>query len=195
MIRVVVASDAPAVREAIAAAIRRERDMELTSATDLAGAAVAVDAESADVAVAQLREADDARIVLGVRCALLIVTDQSTDAWAGLLRAGARGVLPPDLSDERLAAAVRAAAAGLLVVAPQTAAALAFTVADSRLTPRERDVLRLLAAGSGNKAIARRLRISEHTVKFHVASIMTKLDAGSRTEAVTEGIRRGLVML
>jgi len=61
------------------------------------------------------------------------------------------------------------------------------------LTPREEEVLGLMAAGLGNKQIAARLDISEHTAKFHVASIMGKLGAGSRTEAVTAGIRRGLI--
>jgi DNA-binding NarL/FixJ family response regulator len=63
------------------------------------------------------------------------------------------------------------------------------------LTRREIEVLRLLAAGLGNKEIAARLHISEHTAKFHVASILSKLGAATRTEAVTQGIRRGLVML
>ena len=63
------------------------------------------------------------------------------------------------------------------------------------LTPREIEVLGMLAEGLGNKAIAKRLIISEHTVKFHVSSIFTKLNASSRTEAVTLGARQGLIML
>ena len=63
------------------------------------------------------------------------------------------------------------------------------------LTPREIEVLGMLAEGLGNKEIAWRLQISEHTVKFHVASILSKLDASSRTEAVTVGFRQGLIML
>ena len=63
------------------------------------------------------------------------------------------------------------------------------------LTPREVEVLRMLAEGDANKAIAWKLGISEHTVKFHVSSIMSKLGAASRTEAVATGIRQGLVML
>jgi DNA-binding NarL/FixJ family response regulator len=65
----------------------------------------------------------------------------------------------------------------------------------SVLTAREREVLGLLAEGVGNKEIAWRLHITEHTVKFHVSSLMNKLAAGSRTEAVTQGIRRGYVSL
>jgi DNA-binding NarL/FixJ family response regulator len=63
------------------------------------------------------------------------------------------------------------------------------------LTPREIEVLRLLAEGVGNKEIASRLGLSEHTVKFHVASIMGKLGAESRTEAVTMGIRHGIILI
>jgi DNA-binding NarL/FixJ family response regulator len=63
------------------------------------------------------------------------------------------------------------------------------------LTARELEVLRMMADGAANKAIAWKLGISEHTVKFHVASILQKLHAGSRTEAVTVGIRQGLVLL
>ena len=63
------------------------------------------------------------------------------------------------------------------------------------LTPREREVLDMLAEGLSNKEIAWRLQISEHTVKFHVASVFAKLDVSTRTEAVMQGIRRGLVML
>ena len=67
--------------------------------------------------------------------------------------------------------------------------------ADQRITAREIEILGLIAEGLGNKAIAARLRISDHTVKFHIASIFAKLSAGSRTEAVTIGVRQGLIMI
>ena len=63
------------------------------------------------------------------------------------------------------------------------------------LTPRELEVLRMMADGAANKEIAWKLAISEHTVKFHVASVMGKLNASSRTEAVTRGLRRGLILM
>jgi DNA-binding CsgD family transcriptional regulator len=69
------------------------------------------------------------------------------------------------------------------------------SIAAAALTARELDVLRLVAEGDANKEIAWKLGISEHTAKFHVASILGKLSAGSRTEAVTIGIRRGLVLI
>jgi NarL family two-component system response regulator YdfI len=63
------------------------------------------------------------------------------------------------------------------------------------LTPREAEILNMMAEGLGNKQIAWRLSISEHTVKFHISSIFTKLQVSSRTEAVTSGIRQGLIMI
>jgi DNA-binding NarL/FixJ family response regulator len=74
--------------------------------------------------------------------------------------------------------------------APQLAAGEAAT-----LTARELEVLRMLAEGAANKTIAWKLEISEHTVKFHVAQILAKLNAGTRTEAVTVGIRKGLILV
>lgn len=123
----------------------------------------------------------------------------SNDAGVSLLRAGARGVLPADSSAPEIAAAIEAAAAGLAVLHPdliqrlQTAAPP--VAADSALTSREIEVLRMLAEGLANKEIAYRLGISEHTVKFHVAALFGKLNASSRTEAVTLGVRRGLILL
>jgi DNA-binding NarL/FixJ family response regulator len=63
------------------------------------------------------------------------------------------------------------------------------------LTPREIEVLQMLGSGLGNKAIAKKLNISEHTVKFHISSIFQKLDVSTRTEAATVGVRLGLIML
>ena len=115
---------------------------------------------------------------------------------------GVRAVLPRDASPDAILAAVEAAAGGLAVIEPAelehllTAAAPApVSSATSALTPRELEVLRLIAAGDANKEIAWKLGISEHTAKFHVASILSKLDAASRAEAVAIGIRKGLVLL
>jgi len=118
-------------------------------------------------------------------------------AWA----AGAAGVLLRTVAPERLLAGLRAVAAGLIVWEPTLAAALLPTGesgADSLvepLTPREIQVLQLLAEGLPNKTIARRLDISDHTVKFHVNAILGKLQVQSRTEAVVRATRLGLVVL
>ncbi len=119
------------------------------------------------------------------------------------LEAGVRGYLLRDVSPEEIVDAVRAAYQGLTVLHP--AAARALLVAQAQqitpapagepLTARELEVLQLLAQGLPSKTIASRLQISEHTVKFHVGSILGKLDAASRTEAVSTAIRRGLIAL
>lgn len=140
---------------------------------------------------------------------VLVVEPASLAVSSATLREGVRAVLPNDVSSEQLVAAPQAAASGLLVLHPAQVAAqvntngLASTPARSRelneliepLTPRESEVLQMLASGLGNKEIAAKLAISEHTVKFHVASILGKLGAATRTEAVSIGIRRGLVLL
>ena len=136
---------------------------------------------------------------------VVILSDHSDPRLlADALRAGARAVLPSDVPPDQLVAALEAAAAGLIVVHPAEVGSM-FPAAEpaSRpiaelaepLTPRESEVLQMLASGLANKEIAARLVISEHTVKFHVASILGKLGAASRTEAVALGIRRGLVLL
>lgn len=123
---------------------------------------------------------------------------------AEALRAGVRILLPSDISPDQLFSALQAGAAGLMVMHPAEMTALipasdpaSRPVAElaEPLTPRENEVLQMLAVGLANKEIAARLGISEHTVKFHVASIFGKLGAGTRTEAVSLGIRRGLVLL
>jgi two-component system, NarL family, response regulator YdfI len=128
----------------------------------------------------------------------------SAAASAEALRAGIRAALPGDISPEQLVATLHGVANGLLILHPSQAnemlpdgaspARHVDELAES-LTRREVEVLQMLAAGLSNKEIAARLNISEHTAKFHVASILGKLGAGSRTEAVSIGIRRGLVLL
>jgi NarL family two-component system response regulator YdfI len=135
----------------------------------------------------------------------IVLSEQPNAPWLSrALRAGVRAVLPREVTPEQLRAALEAAAVGLVVVQPsELDTILPATVGSSTavdelpepLTRREREVLQMLAAGLGNKEIAVRLVISDHTVKFHVASILGKLGVSTRTEAVSAGIRRGLVML
>lgn len=112
-----------------------------------------------------------------------------------MIRAGARGVLPPQASESQIAAALQAAAADLIVMAPDGLAGPGVAQAASPLTARETEVLRMIAEGLANKEIAYRLGISEHTVKFHVSALLGKLGAGSRAEAIGLGIRQGAIML
>ncbi len=129
--------------------------------------------------------------------ALLPNATHFAEAWA----AGARGLILRDAPAQDLHAAIIAVAQGLVVIGDELAAALLPTGGQSpahplqELTRRELEVLNLLAEGLPNKVIAARLNISEHTVKFHVNAIMSKLGAQSRTEAVTRATRSGLILL
>jgi two-component system, NarL family, response regulator YdfI len=131
---------------------------------------------------------------------------------ARALRMGAHAVLPAELARPQLLAALEAVSHGLVVTIPSETEGIisasrvpasqtpAFSTPEVEellepLTPREQEVLGMLAVGLANKEIASRLSISEHTVKFHVAAILGKLGATSRTEAVAIGIRHGLVLL
>jgi DNA-binding NarL/FixJ family response regulator len=142
---------------------------------------------------------------------LVLLTDDADAALEadGILRVRGdsrqgRAILPSDPTAEQLCRAIDAVTAGLVVLHPSVVAALGprrrVSIGQSGalsqpLTPRETEVLGMIAEGLGNKIVAARLGISEHTVKFHIASIFAKLGAGSRTEAVRIGIQRGLVMI
>jgi DNA-binding NarL/FixJ family response regulator len=153
--------------------------------------------------------------------AIVILAADPLGVWTvEALQSGVSAVLPREASAAEIAAAVEAASAGLVALHPDVLSSLLAAhpaaplvgqghARDSAssfqegsadkpaqaLTPREIQVLGMLAEGSGNKEIAWRLHISEHTVKFHIASIFNKLDAASRTEAVTLGIRLGLIVI
>lgn len=141
------------------------------------------------------------------RIALVVLLDgANAEDTARALSAGARAVLDRSASRNEIIAAIKAAIAGLVVVPanilvtlPEAPLADDLLKADgsghARLTRRELEVLAAMADGASNKAIARRLGISFHTVKFHVAAILAKLDADSRTEAVAKAAQLGLVML
>jgi DNA-binding NarL/FixJ family response regulator len=153
---------------------------------------------------------EDAARLLGAEArpapALIVLSDD--ERLAGTLRGlplRSWGLVPPDASAAELQAAVTAAAQGLIVLAQPlgqrllagrpVGAALPADEGDEPLTSREHEVLELLGQGLSNKQIARRLEISEHTVKFHVSALYAKLGAASRTDAVSRGARRGLITL
>jgi two-component system, NarL family, response regulator YdfI len=132
---------------------------------------------------------------------VLLLEDWQNQSALELLRAGVQAILSTEASTDEILSAVQAAAAGLYVLPPELMELLLSapptpTFAEpAMLTSREVEVLNMLAEGLGNKAIARRLTISEHTVKFHISSIFSKLNASSRTEAVILGAKQGLLLL
>jgi len=130
--------------------------------------------------------------------AIVALCDAPGRLWTSASRAlGLRAALPLRATAEELAGAVRAVHAGLFVLHPEALMpALAGDTAvapGTPLTAREREILELMADGANNRMIAARLAISRHTVKFHVASILAKLGAASRTEAVALALRSGLL--
>jgi two-component system nitrate/nitrite response regulator NarL len=135
----------------------------------------------------------------GQLAVVALVPDEeiALEAWS----AGVRGLLYREVSGRRLLAAIEAVSWGLVAGEPELlalftpTAPLSDTSLVEELTPRELEVLRLLAEGLSNKAIAGQLDISDHTVKFHVNAIMGKLGAQSRTAAVVQATRLGLIVL
>jgi DNA-binding NarL/FixJ family response regulator len=136
---------------------------------------------------------------------VVLADDLMRAAFMRLLRGGVRSVLPRDASADEIAAAIEAVAAGLIVLHPSAPPLSVISTRGARrdardtgtdpLTPRELEILAMMAEGMGNRAIAQHLGISTHTVKFHIAAILDKLNARSRTEAVTTGMRLGLLMV
>jgi DNA-binding NarL/FixJ family response regulator len=148
--------------------------------------------------LARLADVREAVTAAGAQLAVMLPgAEYASEAWAS----GARALLSREVATDRLVAGLAAASQGLAVLDPALSGALAparMALPSSpaeALTPREIDVLRLLAEGLPNKAIARGLGISEHTVKFHVNAILGKLGVESRTEAVVRATRLGLILL
>ncbi len=201
-----------ATRPSLAAGLRS-----LLMADDLVviGEAASLSAESAEAAGADVVVAADpsAEWLAGRRWAVPVVVVSRDPSLVRVLSSGpglAWGVISPEPRAVELQAAVRAVTTGLTVLSPALAGlalpplpvAPAGVGSDPRdpeavesLTARERDVLQLLAEGMANRAIANALGISEHTVKFHLASIFGKLGASTRTDAVRRGLRRGLIQI
>jgi two-component system, NarL family, nitrate/nitrite response regulator NarL len=155
------------------------------------------------IVVLALGEAETRRALRAMRGsarrpAVVALSDSPARSWTAAARAlGLRAVLPIRATPEELDSALRAVRAGLLAVhaeaLAQPVAGGAQRVSGLPLTSREREILELIADGANNRVIAARLAISRHTVKFHVASILDKLGAGSRAEAVAVALRTGLL--
>ena len=193
MIRLLIAAPAAVVRAGLEALAASHPHVQLLGVFDDLSS---IDALRPDVVLAALPLSDLSPPADGYAPAYVVLTDA---AWtADAVRLGVRAILPRDASAAEIMAAVESAAAGLAVIRPDELAPLlpvAAAAEPTHLTPRELEVLRMMAEGAANKAIAFALDISEHTVKFHVASILSKLNAGTRTEAVSIGLRKGLILL
>ena len=204
--RVLIVTPSPERRRVLRAKLAEEAELELADISPAELDTAASQARPGTVAVVDMdgSHADTAARTAEQGAALILLTDHlEADGVAQLLAGGARAVLGRDCSGRQLASAVRAVAAGLAALEPESLQGLLqpplesveLEPGDEELTPRESEVLRMLTEGLSNREIASVLGISEHTVKFHITSIFGKLGTSSRTEAVTEGIRRGLILL
>ena len=181
------------------------------SISGLSGLEARATSSHPDVILADLAEPDPQFVSTSASLhqagiAIVALVEDPGAGWiTRLLRAGVLGVLARSSPSIEIHSAIQAASRGLLLLEPDLAREL--FRADSvrphehevagleQLTAREVEVLRMLAEGFANKEIASRLGISDHTVKFHISSILAKLGASTRTEAVTLGIRKGLILL
>ena len=206
MLRLLIVSPYPAMRAGLAALIQeadRPQVVAIGSVDSALSAAEwvqsgAVDAILYDLA---LESAGDAAGLVQLRRAaprppILVLSDSANDSRIlAALQAGARGCVSKTISGVDLIDAVEDVIAGSPVLPPNSTAALLEQLRgdspSAGLSPREVEVLRAVAAGLTNKAIALRLGISEHTVKFHLGGAMTKLGAASRAEAVATALRQG----
>jgi len=140
-----------------------------------------------------------------VNSSLMILTEDPESLAVDVLGSGLRAILPRYATPEEIIAAIQAAATGLVALHPDIFDFMLSRIRPGQqseldpsgliLTPREVEVLRMIAEGLGNKEIASKLSISDHTVKFHISSILAKLGASNRAEAVTLGVRHGLIMV
>lgn len=204
LIRILTVDDHALLRKGIAALVNAEGDMKLVAEAASGQEAIEMfrlhqpdvtlmdlqmpDMNGTEAIMRIQREFPDARIV--------VLTTYTGDAQVlKALKAGARAYMLKGHVHRELLETIRAVHAGQKRIPPDIAAELAEHAADDALSPREIDVLRLIAAGNSNKLIADQLSIGEATVKSHVANILSKLSANDRAHAVTIGLKRGIIAL
>ena len=204
-VRVLLVDDHLVVRQGLRAFLQLQADIEVVG--EAGGGIAAVEAAAAgrpDVVLMDLLmpDGDGVAAIRELAAAapaarVLVLSSFADDERVfAAMQAGAAGYLLKDVEPDALADAIRAVHRGRPALHPDVAARLMRRVAEpaaEQLTPREREVLRLVVEGYANKQIARRLRITEKTVKTHVSSILQKLGVPDRTAAAVLAIRQGLV--
>jgi len=204
LIRVLAVDDHPLLRDGIAALIGAEEDMELIGeacngreALDLFRKLLP-DVTLMDLQMPEMNGIDAIGAIRGEfpQARIIVLTTHPGDVQVlRALRAGARAYLMKGELRKELLDTIRAVHAGHKRLSPEIAAEIAEHSTDGALTPREIDVLRLIASGNANKEIGARLSLTEETVKGHVRNVLAKLGANDRTHAVTIGLKRGIIDL
>jgi DNA-binding NarL/FixJ family response regulator len=204
LIRILTVDDHPVLRKGLAALVNAEPDLKLVAEASNGKEAIeAFRAHQPDITLMdiQMPGLDGIQAIEAIcsefpNARIIVLTTYTGDTQVmRALKAGARAyVLKGHVLDELLDT-VRAVHAGKKRIPPDIAAELADHATDDALTEREVDVLKLIAAGNGNKQIADMLSISEATVKSRVTNILSKLGANDRAHAVTIGLKRGIIEL
>ena len=204
LIRILTVDDHPLLRKGIAALVNAEPDLKLVAEASNGQEAIeAFRSHQPDVTLMDLQmpEMDGLEAIVAIRsehpdARIIVLTTYTGDVQVlRALKAGARGYILKGHVHKELLDTIRAVHAGQKRIPPEIAAELADHAADDPLTEREIDVVKLIAAGNGNKQIADLLSIGEATVKSHVTNILSKLGANDRVHAVTIALKRGIIEL
>jgi DNA-binding NarL/FixJ family response regulator len=196
--------DHPLLRDGISALIGNQTDMELVAEASTGREALDLfrthhpDITLMDLQMPEMTGIDAISAIRGEfpDARIIMLTTHAGDVQVSrALKAGARGYLLKGLLRKELLETIRAVHAGHKRVSSEIAAEIAEHATDDALTPREADVLRLVARGNANKGIAAQLSLTEETVKSHIRSILAKLGASDRTHAVAIGLKRGIIEL
>jgi DNA-binding NarL/FixJ family response regulator len=204
VIRVLSVDDHPLLREGIAELIANQSDMQLIGEASNGREALEQfrkhhpDITLMDLQMPEMSGIDAISAIRGEfpDARIIVLTTYAGDFQVSrALKAGARGYLLKGMLRQELLEAIRAVHAGKKRLSAEVAAEIAEHATDDVLTPREIDVLRLVAKGNANKEIAGKLSVTEETVKGHVKNILAKLGVHDRTHAVTIGLKRGIIDL